>query len=102
MHALLTVCVGPCLLNPTCRGLVDTLLHYNLRYCLEPSPEELEEERQREAEAAAADAAAEGGEGGGAMNHLQQQRMRDAPAEPPLRFRPPVHRACAFPVRGPE
>lgn len=70
---------------------MDTLLHYNLRYCLDPTAEDAEEEARREAEAAAA---AEGGEAAAAV-----QRVRGAPCEPPLRFRPAVHRACAFPVR---
>lgn len=69
---------------------MDTLLSYNLRYCLEPTAEDLEEERQREAEAAAA--AEDGQAGGGA------QRVRGAPPDPPLRFTPAVHRACAFTV----
>lgn len=66
------------------------MLHYNLRYCLEPSHEEVEEEQRREAEAAAA---AERGD-----HQQQQQRVRGGVAEPPLRFRPAVHRACTFPV----
>ena len=71
---------------------MDTLLHYNLRYCLEPTAEDAEEEARLQAEAAAA---AEGGDGAAAA----QQRVRGAVSEPPLRFRPAVHRACAFPVR---
>lgn len=69
---------------------MDTLLHYNLRYCLDPTAEDAEEEAAREAEAAAA---AEGGEAAAAV-----QRVRGAPSEPPLRFRPAVHRTCTFPV----
>ncbi|PRW55958.1 chromosome transmission fidelity 18-like protein [Chlorella sorokiniana] len=74
------------------RTLVDTLLHYNLRYCLDPTAEDAEEEARLQAEAAAAAA-----EGGDAAAATAAQRVRGAPSEPPLRFRPAVHRACAFP-----
>ncbi len=84
-------CAAPRALNPhhvvatirTCRQLVDALLVYNLRFSLEPSPEEAEEERQQ--------AEAEGGE-------QQAAGVRGAQAEPPLRFRPAVHVPCTFPV----
>ncbi len=69
---------------------MDTLLHYNLRYSLDPTAEDAEEEARLQAEAAAA---AEGGDAAAA-----QQRVRGAPSEPPLRFRPAVHRTCSFPV----
>ncbi|KAL4457647.1 hypothetical protein ABPG75_012512 [Micractinium tetrahymenae] len=71
------------------RQLVDALLTYNLRFSLEPTPEEAEQERQRQQEEAA------GGE-------QQQNGVRGAAAEPPLRFRPAVHVTCTFPGMAPK
>lgn len=88
-----TTAPSPCLLNSH-RGLVDTLLHYNLRYCLDTTAEDAEEEARLQAEAAAA--AADGGDVAAAA--AAAQRVRGAPSEPPLRFRPAVHRTCIFPV----
>ena len=53
---------------------MNTLLCYNLRFCLDAAA----------ADEAEAEAEAEG--------------VRGATADPPLRFRPAVHRACTFPV----
>ena len=57
---------------------MSVLLTYNLRYSLQPEPEEQGEQQPQEA-----GVAPRGG----------------APREPPLAFRPPVHRVCAFAVR---
>lgn len=66
---------------------MDALLTYNLRFSLEPTPEEAEqEERQRQLVEATA-------------GEQQPAGVRGALAEPPLRLRPAVHLACAFPVR---
>jgi hypothetical protein len=66
------------------------MLGYNLRFCLDTSADEAEE--------AARQAAVVEAGGAEAGEQHQQQRARGMPAEPPLRFRPAVHRACTFPV----
>ncbi|KAL4857961.1 Chromosome transmission fidelity protein 18 [Chlorella vulgaris] len=71
------------------RSLVDTLLNYNLRYCLDSSAEEAEE-------AAAAAQQQRQQHGSNAAEGRQQPAARSSFAEPPLRFRPAVHRTCRF------
>lgn len=66
------------------------MLGYNLRFCLDTSADEAEE--------AARQAAVVEAGGAEAGEQHQRQRARGMPAEPPLRFRPAVHRACTFPV----
>ncbi|EFN58850.1 hypothetical protein CHLNCDRAFT_50360 [Chlorella variabilis] len=78
------------------RQLVDTLLGYNLRYCLDPAAEEAEEA------AAAAAAQLQQPAGGGEAEGGQRQGVRGGRAEPPLRFRPAVHCACLFPGMPPK
>ena len=70
------------------------MLGYNLRFCLDTSADEAEEAAQQAAAVAA------GGAEAGEQHQQQQQRARGMPTEPPLRFRPAVHRACTFPVRA--
>lgn len=75
---------------------MDTLLRYNLRYCLDPAAQEAEaaELAARQAQAAGCAVATDP-----QAQAVQQQHGRVAAGEAPLRFRPAVHRACLFPVR---